>query len=99
MATPDDNDPLETREWLDALRAVAQHRGTGRAKYLLERLRDEAAAIGSPPAPTLNTRYANTIPPEQEEKSPGDRELEHKIRSAIRWNAVAILLRANKESS
>jgi len=99
MATPDDNDPLETREWLDALRAVAQHRGTGRAKYLLERLRDEAAAIGALPAPTLNTRYANTIPPEQEEKSPGNRELEHKIRSAIRWNAVAIILRANKESS
>ena len=54
---------------------------------------------GALPPFTATTPYRNTIPPEQEAKSPGNRELEHKIRSAIRWNAVAIILRANKESS
>ena len=62
-------------------------------------LRDEALRTGTMPPFLATTPYRNTITPENEEKSPGNRELEHKIRSAIRWNAVAIILRANKESS
>jgi pyruvate dehydrogenase E1 component len=99
MGIVNDHDPVETREWLDSLRAVVQYAGPERARFLMAQLRDEAARVGARPAFSITTPYWNTIPPEAEEKSPGDRELEHKIRSAIRWNAVAIILRANKESS
>ena len=99
MGIMEDHDPTETREWLDSLRAVAQHQGPERARFLLTNLRQEALRIGTMPAFLATTPYVNTIRPELEEKSPGNREIEHKIRSAIRWNAVAIILRANKESS
>jgi pyruvate dehydrogenase E1 component len=99
MGILNDHDPVETQEWVDSLKAVVQHQGVERARFLLTQLRDEASRIGARPAFALTTPYANTIRPEHEEKSPGIRELEHKIRSAIRWNAVAIILRANKESS
>ena len=99
MGILNDHDPVETQEWVDSLRAVLQHAGTDRARYLLGKLRDEALRTGAMPPFLATTPYRNTIPPEQEAKSPGNRELEHRIRSAIRWNAVAIILRANKESS
>jgi pyruvate dehydrogenase E1 component len=99
MGILNDHDPVETQEWVDSLNAVVAHQGVERARFLLTQLRDEASRIGARPAFTLTTPYANTIRPEEEEMSPGNRELEHKIRSAIRWNAVAIILRANKESS
>ena len=99
MGIVNDHDPVETREWLDSLRAVVQYAGVDRARFLLTQLRDEARRAGAIPAFVATTPYRNTIPPGLEEKSPGNRELEHKIRAAIRWNAVAIILRANKESS
>jgi pyruvate dehydrogenase E1 component len=99
MDMSNDHDPDETREWVDSLKAVVAHQGVERARYLLTQLRDEAARMGTLPAFTATTPYRNTIAPEQEAQSPGNRELEHKIRAAIRWNAVAIILRANKESS
>ena len=99
MGILSDYDPTETQEWVDSLRAVLQYAGPDRARYLLGKLREEALRTGSMPPFLATTPYRNTIPPEQEAKSPGNRELEHKIRSAIRWNAVAIILRANKESS
>jgi pyruvate dehydrogenase E1 component len=99
MGILSDHDPTETQEWLDSLRAVLQYAGPDRAKYLLGKLREEALLTGAMPPFLATTPYRNTIPPDQEAKSPGNRELEHKIRSAIRWNAVAIILRANKESS
>src|SRR5215470_8386369 len=99
MGILNDYDPVETQEWVDSLRAVIQHAGTERAQYLLAALRSEALRTGAMPPFLATTPYRNTILPEREEKSPGNRELEHKIRSAIRWNAVAIILRANKESS
>ena len=99
MGILSDHDPVETQEWVDSLRAVLQHAGPERARYLLGMLRDEALRTGTMPPFLATTPYRNTITPENEEKSPGNRELEHKIRSAIRWNAVAIILRANKESS
>jgi pyruvate dehydrogenase E1 component len=99
MGILNDHDPVETQEWVDSLRAVLQHAGPERAKYLLGMLRDEALRTGTMPPFLATTPYRNTIAPEREEKSPGNRDLEHKIRAAIRWNAVAIILRANKESS
>ncbi len=99
MGIVNDHDPVETREWLDSLRAVVQYAGVERARFLLTQLRDEARRAGAIPEFTATTPYRNTIPPGLEAKSPGNRELEHKIRAAIRWNAVAIILRANKESS
>ena len=96
-----DLDPLETGEWLEALKSVVAVRGPERANFLLEKLVEEARRQGiyQPPPRSLTTAYCNTIAPGQEEKSAGDRDIEHKIRSVIRWNAVAIILRANKESS
>ena len=94
-----DDDPVETREWLDSLQAVLRHQGGKRATYLMDELTDEARRAGLAIALDLNTPYVNTIPLEREEKPNWDREIEHRIRSIIRWNAVAIILRANKESS
>src|SRR5205814_4506024 len=99
MSTLSDPDPSETREWIDALRAVVHYQGPERAAYVLTQLREEARKAGAMPPFLATTPYFNTIRPEREEKSTGNRDLEHKIRSAIRWNAVAIILRANKESS
>jgi len=99
MDIPHDLDPTETQEWIDSLKAVVQYRGPERANYLLERVVEQARREGAYFPQSLNTPYCNTIPPEKEERSSGDRATEHKIRSAIRWNAVAIVLRANKESS
>ncbi|MDQ5909042.1 MAG: pyruvate dehydrogenase component [Pseudomonadota bacterium] len=94
-----DLDPLETREWLDALKAVEQHQGPQRANFLVGKLVQEARRDGLYIPSSLNTAYCNTIPVDQEERTPGNRDIEHKIRSVIRWNAVATILRANKESS
>jgi pyruvate dehydrogenase E1 component len=94
-----DVDTLETAEWVDSLRAVLHHRGADRAAFLLEKLSDEAQHAGVSAPLSLNTPYVNTIPPEREERANWDRDIEHRIRSIIRWNAVAIVLRANKESS
>ncbi|MCU0808780.1 MAG: pyruvate dehydrogenase (acetyl-transferring), homodimeric type [Candidatus Contendobacter sp.] len=94
-----DLDPLETQEWLDALKAVEQHQGLERANFLVDKLVREARRDGIYIPSSLNTAYRNTIPTDKEERTPGIRDIEHKIRSVIRWNAVATILRANKESS
>ena len=94
-----DADPVETGEWIDSLRAVVHHQGRERASFLLDRLSREAQLAGASAPLTLNTPYVNTIPPEREERANWDRDIEHRIRSIIRWNAVAIILRANKGSS
>src|SRR5436305_4283347 len=99
MSMIGDVDPTETVEWIDALRAVQQHRGSDRTGYLINRLVDQRRRDGVYVPRSLTTAYCNTIPPEREEKSPGDRAIEHRLRSIIRWNAMAIILRANKESS
>jgi pyruvate dehydrogenase E1 component len=96
---PQDLDPLETREWLDALDSVVTFDGTDRATFLLDELFSDARRSGVPVPYSANTPYLNTIPPDREAQHPGDLEIEYKIRSLIRWNAVATVLRANKESS
>jgi pyruvate dehydrogenase E1 component len=99
MAGTTDPDAVETGEWIDSLRAVLHHRGSDRATFLLERLTAEAQRAGAAATSALNTPYVNTILPEREERANWDRDVEHRIRSIIRWNAVAIILRANKKSS
>ena len=94
-----DHDPVETQEWVDALRSVVMHQGVERAQFLLSKLRDEARRSGAMPPFVATTPYMNTIAQDKEERPQWNRDLEHRIRSAIRWNAVAIILRANKESS
>jgi pyruvate dehydrogenase E1 component len=96
---PNDVDPVETREWLDSLDSVLEFDGTDRAFFLLDELIGEARRNGAPVPYSANTPYLNTIPPDKQQPHPGDRAIEHAIRSMIRWNAVAIVLRANKESS
>lgn len=95
-----DQDPIETQEWLDALDGVMHAAGPERAQYLLERLFEYArrSAIGQVPF-ALTTSYVNTIPPHLEAKSPGNHHLEWRIRSLIRWNALAMVVQANKRSS
>ena len=94
-----DLDPLGTREWLDALDSVVVFDGADRATFLLDELLSGARRSGVPVPYSANTPYLNTIPPDGEPQYPGDQALEQKIRSLIRWNAVATVLRANKESS
>ena len=95
MKTPDDIDLAETREWLESLDAVITARGEERARFLLERLLDHAYRRTVPlPAPT--TPYVNTIPRHEQPPFPGDRRLERKIKSLVRWNAMAMVVRANR---
>ncbi len=94
-----DVDPTETREWIDSLKAVVQYRGPERAHFIIERLIDEARRSGAYLPYSMTTAYVNTIPVEKEAKAPGDPKMEEEIRAALRWNAVAIILRANKKSS
>ncbi len=94
-----DLDAVETSEWLDAVDAVVAHDGPDRARHLLQRVVERAQHAGTGPIATLNTPYVNTIPPEREAKLPGDPALERRLRSIVRWNAMAIVVRANKQSS
>ncbi|HEY8230368.1 MAG TPA: pyruvate dehydrogenase (acetyl-transferring), homodimeric type, partial [Rhodanobacteraceae bacterium] len=92
-----DPDPRETREWIESIEAVIGAEGTERAHQLLEKLVDETRRAGGhlPFAPT--TEYINTIPPQLEAKSPGDAAMEWRIRCMIRWNAMAMVVRANRK--
>src|SRR5438128_7515354 len=99
MTMADDLDVLETQEWLDALDSVLEFEGTDRAGHLLGSLMGAARRKGAPVPYSANTAYLNTIAPQAQAPHPGDQEIEHRLRSMIRWNAVAIVLRANKESS
>ena len=92
-----DIDPIETKEWLDSLDAVIAKDGSDRAHYLLKKLIDEAYKEGSNRPLTRITPYINTIPVESETKSPGDQNIERRIRSLIRWNAAAMVVKANKK--
>jgi len=92
-----DPDPRETREWIESIEAVIGAEGTGRAHQILEKLVDETRRAGGhlPFAPT--TEYINTIPPQLEAKSPGDAAMEWRIRCLVRWNAMAMVVRANRK--
>ena len=86
----------ETSEWIAALQNIMQEEGIARANFLLSELSDEVTKIGGRVPYSVNTPYRNTIPVEQEAVMPGDMFMERRIRSLIRWNALAMLVRANK---
>ena len=94
-----DIDAQETQEWIAALKSVIDADGSDRARYLLKELTDAARQAGAQLPYGLNTPYVNTIPVSDQPALPADRQLEFKIRSMIRWNAAAMVLRANKVST
>src|SRR5258705_2773142 len=95
----DDIDPQETREWLDALDGVLAAEGPDRAHFLIEQLIDKARRSGAYLPFSANTAYINTIPVEKQPKLPGDFNIEHQIRNYVRWNAMAMVVRANKNTN
>jgi pyruvate dehydrogenase E1 component len=95
-AVGDDADPAETREWLDALAAVIASEGGERAHFLLEQLIDDARQAGVDVPFSANTAYVNTIPADQEERTPGNIEIEERLRAYMRWNAMAMVVKANR---
>src|ERR1035437_6130007 len=99
METLQDLDPEETAEWLDSLEAVIDAEGVDRAHFLLKNLIDKAREKGAYLPYNANTPYVNTIPTDRQPRYPGDREIERRISSIVRCNAVAMVVRANKESS
>jgi pyruvate dehydrogenase E1 component len=94
-----DLDAVETTEWLEALDAVVAHDGPDRAREILTRVVERAQHAGTGTIASLNTAYVNTIPVELEPPFPGDAALERRLRSIVRWNAIAMVVRANKVSS
>ena len=90
-----DSDPTETAEWLEALRAVAQSDGAPRALYLLEQLQQQAHELGVVPNVQPFSAYRNTIPLEHQGAYPGDLALEERLTALMRWNALAMVMRAN----
>ena len=92
-----DIDPLETQDWIESLSAVIKNDGNQRAHFLIKELINKAYKEGANIPYTQNTPYINTIPPEAEVKSTGDQNIERRIRSLIRWNAAAMVVRANKK--
>ena len=102
MSLPTDQvdiDSIETHEWLDALESVIENEGVERAHYLLEQMIDKARRSGANLPYSANTAYVNTIPQHQEPKMPGDQAIESRIRAYIRWNAVAMVVKANRKST
>jgi pyruvate dehydrogenase E1 component len=97
MLNLNDVNPEETQEWIDALEAVIEEEGGERAHFLVSQLIDNARRNGADIPHSGNTAYLNTIPVNQEPKMPGNRDLERKIRSIIRWNAQTMVLRASKK--
>jgi len=90
-----DNDPQETQEWLDALESIIEVEGDEKAHHILEKLIDMARRSGVNLPYSSNTAYVNTIPVDQQQRITGNQDIEHKIRSYIRWNAMAMVVKAN----
>jgi len=98
MAEPQrvDMDEVETREWLDSLEAVIEREGPERAQFLLEKLIDKTRRTGGFIPFSAKTAYVNTIPASLEEHCPGNLEYEERLRSWMRWNAMAMVVRTNR---
>ncbi len=94
-----DEDPLETQEWVEAILSVLETQGADRAQYLLQRLSSKITETGGQLPYAINTPYRNTIPVANEARMPGDLFMERGIRSLIRWNAMAMVMRANLDDS
>jgi len=94
-----DSDPQETREWLDALEGVLDREGPDRAHFIIEQLIHRARRSGAYLPFSANTAYINTIPVERQARFPGDFSLEQTIRHYVRWNAMAMVVRANRHTN
>ena len=92
---PLDIDPQETQEWLESLEYALLRSGPDRVRYLLDRLEDHALRTNVEIPFSANTPYINTIPLDKQPAYPGDREIERRIKSIVRWNAMAMVVRAN----
>jgi pyruvate dehydrogenase E1 component len=92
----EDTDPLETAEWLESLDAVVAHVGRERAQYLFDRLAEHALSVGVESARARATPYANTIPVAQQKPYPGNLDIEERLAAVLRWNALAMVVRANR---
>jgi pyruvate dehydrogenase E1 component len=99
MDMPPDVDPQETREWLDAIDSVIDNEGPDRAHFLIEQLIDKSRRRGAYVPFSANTAYINTIPVDRQPKMPGDQTIEEKIRNYARWNAMVMVVRANKHTN
>src|ERR687895_409851 len=93
---PPDADPVETREWLEAFDALVETEGRERATFLLRKLLDHARARRVPLPPVLNTPYKNSIALAHQPQFPGNLELESRLSAIVRWNALAMVVRANR---
>ncbi len=93
---PADPDPVETREWLDAFNSLIESGGRERATYLLRKLLDEARVRRVPMPPVLNTPYCNSIALSEQPQFPGNLDIEARISAIVRWNALAMVVRANR---
>jgi len=96
VAAARDSDPAETREWLDALQAAVREGGAERGLFLLERLEEQAQQLGIVPHVQPYSAYRNTIPVEQQGRYPGDLAIEERLTAIMRWNALAMVVRANQ---
>src|SRR5690606_28302913 len=94
-----DADAQETQEWLEALAAVVEHEGPARAHFLIEKLIESARDEGVNIPYSATTQYINTIPADHQPRYPGDPDMEIKLHSYIRWNAMAMVVRANKDTN
>lgn len=99
MAVKPDLDPQETQEWLDALDGVLENEGPDRAHFLLEKLIDKARRSGAYLPYSANTAYLNTIPLTKQGPYPGDQSIERRISSFVRWNAMAMVVQANRKAT
>ena len=95
----DDKDPVETKEWLDSIDSVIAQHGPERAHFILNQMVDYARRSGTYLPFSHNTAYLNTIPVGKQPSYPGDRAIEKRIEAIIRWNAMAMVVQANKKSS
>ncbi len=95
--TLQDIDPAETREWIESLEAVLEHDGPDRVRFLLQRVLEHGQAAGASPPFDPTTPYVNSIPTGQQPEYPGDLEVEERLQALLRWNAMVMVARANKE--
>jgi pyruvate dehydrogenase E1 component len=99
VSQQEDGDPVETSEWIDAIESVIHKEGVERAHFLLERLIGQLRVAGADLPFSANTPYVNTIPVDQQPQRPGDSTTESRVSALTRWNAMALVVRANKDSS
>ena len=93
-----DSDPQETQEWIDSIDDALEEHGYERTRFLLEKLIDHAQKKGARLPFNTNTPYVNTILPTEQPEYPGDRKVERTIKSTVRWNAMAMVSKANNET-